>query len=181
LSEMPLDFWPGRPRQRRRVAAESPFHKQLSACNLDVRAEVVAINRGPTLRAGGMRRTPWRLRAAARTHISVSLMTPRMRQNHFQGHGRVVARPFGSSILCEMYPRLAALPRCRTIACHRNETRRVESIGPIPPQRLRGYARRMRRRRPIRVREIARLRRTLEIAALLTTLATRQRYSPRET
>jgi hypothetical protein len=47
-------------------------------------------------------------------------------------------------------PRLAALPRCRTIACHRNETRRVESIGPIPAQRLRGYARRMRRRRPIR-------------------------------
>jgi hypothetical protein len=50
LSEMPLDFWPGRPRQRRRVAAESPFQNNyLPAILLDVRAEVVAINRGRTL------------------------------------------------------------------------------------------------------------------------------------
>ena len=49
-----------------------------------------------------------------------------------------------------------------------------ESIERIPAQRLRAYARRMRRRRPIRVREVAEPRRTLEIAALLTVLATRQ-------
>src|ERR1035438_3371966 len=29
-------------------------------------------------------------------------MTSRMRQNHLQGHGHVVAQPFGSSILSEM-------------------------------------------------------------------------------
>jgi len=49
-----------------------------------------------------------------------------------------------------------------------------QSIERIPVQRLRAYARRMRRRRPIRVREVAEPRRTLEIAALLTVLARRQ-------
>ncbi len=49
-----------------------------------------------------------------------------------------------------------------------------QSIERIPVQRLRAYARRMRRRRPIRVREVAEPRRTLEIAALLTVLAIRQ-------
>jgi TnpA family transposase len=44
----------------------------------------------------------------------------------------------------------------------------------IPPERLRAYARRMRRRRPIKVRQISEPRRTLEIAALLAVLATRQ-------
>src|ERR1035438_3371967 len=72
-------------------------------------------------------------------------------------------------------PRLATLPRCGTITCHGKEARRVESLERIPAQRIRGYARRMRRRRPIRAREIAELHRALEIAALLTTLATRQR------
>lgn len=44
----------------------------------------------------------------------------------------------------------------------------------IPVERLRAYARRMQRRRPIKVREIAEPRRTLEIGALLAVLATRQ-------
>ena len=44
----------------------------------------------------------------------------------------------------------------------------------IPAQRLRAYARRMRRRRPIKVREIAEPRRTLELAALLSVSAARQ-------
>jgi Domain of unknown function (DUF4158) len=44
----------------------------------------------------------------------------------------------------------------------------------IPAQRLRAYARRMRRRRPIKVREIAEPRRTLELAALLSVTAARQ-------
>lgn len=44
----------------------------------------------------------------------------------------------------------------------------------IPTQRLRAYARRMRRRRPIKVREIAEPRRTLEIGSLLSVLAARQ-------
>jgi hypothetical protein len=44
----------------------------------------------------------------------------------------------------------------------------------IPTQRLRAYARRMRRRRPIKVREIAEPRRTLELAALLSVTAARQ-------
>ena len=48
-----------------------------------------------------------------------------------------------------------------------------EPVG-IPPERLRAYARRMRRRRPIKVQAIAEPRRTLEIAALLSVLATRQ-------
>jgi hypothetical protein len=43
----------------------------------------------------------------------------------------------------------------------------------IPVERLRAYARRMQRRRPIKVREIAEPRRTLEIGALLSVLATR--------
>ena len=47
-------------------------------------------------------------------------------------------------------------------------------LGEIPVQRLREYARRMRRRRPIKVQQIAEPRRTLEIAALLSVLATRQ-------
>ena len=38
----------------------------------------------------------------------------------------------------------------------------------ILTQRIRAYARRMRRRRPIKVREIAEPRRTLELAALLS-------------
>ena|ERR1019366_5856805 len=38
----------------------------------------------------------------------------------------------------------------------------------IPTQRIRAYAWRMRRRRPIKVREIAEPRRTLELAALLS-------------
>jgi hypothetical protein len=41
-------------------------------------------------------------------------------------------------------------------------------------ERLRSYARRMRRRRPIKVREIAEPRRTLELAALLSVIAARQ-------
>jgi TnpA family transposase len=49
----------------------------------------------------------------------------------------------------------------------------TEQVG-IPPERLRAYARRMRRRRPIKVQEIAEPRRTLEIAALLSVLAVRQ-------
>jgi TnpA family transposase len=48
------------------------------------------------------------------------------------------------------------------------------SLERIPAQRLRAYARRMRRRRPIKVREIAEPRRTLEIAALLSVTAARQ-------
>lgn len=44
----------------------------------------------------------------------------------------------------------------------------------IAPERLRAYARRMRRRRPVKVQAIAEPRRTLEIAALLSVLATRQ-------
>ena len=44
----------------------------------------------------------------------------------------------------------------------------------IPAQRLRAYSRRMRRRRPIKVREIAERRRTLELAALLSVAAARQ-------
>jgi len=44
----------------------------------------------------------------------------------------------------------------------------------IPAQRLRAYARRMLRRRPIKVREIAEPRRTLEVAALLSVTAARQ-------
>ena len=44
----------------------------------------------------------------------------------------------------------------------------------IPAQRLRAYARRMRRRRPIKVREISEPRRTLELAALLSVSAARQ-------
>ena len=44
----------------------------------------------------------------------------------------------------------------------------------IPVSRLRAYARRMQRRRPIKVREIAEPRRTLEVGALLSVLATRQ-------
>lgn len=49
----------------------------------------------------------------------------------------------------------------------------TEQVG-IPPERLRAYARRMRRRRPIKVQAIAEPRRTLEIAALLSVLAARQ-------
>jgi len=44
----------------------------------------------------------------------------------------------------------------------------------VPLERLRGYARRMRRRRPVKVRQIAEPRRTLQTGALLTVLATRQ-------
>jgi hypothetical protein len=44
----------------------------------------------------------------------------------------------------------------------------------IPTQRLRAYAWRMRRRRPVKVREIAEPRRTLELAALLSVSAARQ-------
>jgi TnpA family transposase len=48
------------------------------------------------------------------------------------------------------------------------------NISGIPAERLRVYARRMRRRRPVKVREIAEPRRTLEIGALLSVLAARQ-------
>jgi hypothetical protein len=55
----------------------------------------------------------------------------------------------------------------------------TEQVG-IPSERLRAYARRMRRRRPIKVRTIAEPRRTLEIAALLAVLAvsTVMQFSP---
>jgi hypothetical protein len=49
-----------------------------------------------------------------------------------------------------------------------------DNLDGIPAQRLRAYARRMRRRRPIKVREIAEPRRTLEVAALLSVTAARQ-------
>jgi hypothetical protein len=44
----------------------------------------------------------------------------------------------------------------------------------IPTPRLRAHAQRMMRRRPARLREISEPRRTLEIAALLSTLSSRQ-------
>jgi hypothetical protein len=74
-------------------------------------------------------------------------------------------------------------PRRRSTKTLREELRKFhtliemsppsEQVG-IPPERLRAYARRMRRRRPVKVREIAEPRRTLEVAALLAVLSARQ-------
>ena len=74
-------------------------------------------------------------------------------------------------------------PRRRSTKTLREELRKlhviIELMPPsdrvgIPPERLRAYARRMRRRRPVKVRELAEPRRTLEVAALLAVLAARQ-------
>jgi hypothetical protein len=52
-----------------------------------------------------------------------------MRQNHLQGYGRVVARPFGSSILCELLGRddtaIAIHFRIRGLAKQRDDFRDV--------------------------------------------------------
>jgi hypothetical protein len=57
-----------------------------------------------------------------------------MRQNHLQGHGRALARPFGSSILCEMCPRLATLPAVERLPAI--ATRRREYLAVLESQRV---------------------------------------------